>query len=142
MLAVDQLMVLGEELVPPPGYEPDALLAATYSLDPVLALALPLAFVRHGRFAGEAVAESDPYAVIEAIRRFAPRYRVFHDASGLLVLPRGQRRMLNLLSGVIVPVAVRHQGAPRHRDVSPEVRAGQVHRSRAPAQATYCDSFA
>jgi hypothetical protein len=106
MLAVDQLMVLGEELVPPPGYEPDALLAATYSLDPVLALALPLAFVRHGRFAGEAIEGSDPYALMEAIRRFAPRYRVFHDASGLLTVPRGQRRMLNLLGEVIVPVSL------------------------------------
>lgn len=114
-LGVDHVMVLGQELVPPEGYVADALIAATYSLDPVMALALPISLVRHGRFAGEVVESSDPYAVMEAIRRFAPRYRVFHDAAGLLTVPRAQRRMLNLLGEVIVPVSVPRAAASAPR---------------------------
>jgi hypothetical protein len=105
-LGLDSVMVLGEELTPPEGYSAEALLAATYTLDPVMALGLPLALIRRGRFAGDAVEAADPYAVMTAIRRFSRRYRVFHDATGLHTVPSAQRRLLNLLGEVIVPVAL------------------------------------
>lgn len=45
--------MLGTALVPPDGYELDGLIAATYSLDLPMALALPLAVLREGELAGE-----------------------------------------------------------------------------------------
>ena len=104
MLAADDLLVLGEQLVPPDGYEADVVVAATYSLDLTLALALPLALIRQGRFAGETAETADRYATLEAIRRLAPRYRVFHDAAGLLA--GRHRALLMLLHRVAIPVRV------------------------------------
>jgi hypothetical protein len=117
-LGLDDMMVLGEELTPPDGYSAEALLAATYTLDPVMALGLPLALIRRGRFAGEHVEAADPYAVMDAIRRFATRYRVFHDATGLHTVPSAQRRLLNLLGELIVPVAL--PGAGRRPTFHPK----------------------
>jgi hypothetical protein len=104
MLAADDLFVLGEQLAPPLGYEADAVVAATYSLDLPLALALPLALIRQGRFAGETAETADRYATLEAIRRLAPRFRVFHDATALLA--GRHRALLTLLHRVAVPVRV------------------------------------
>jgi hypothetical protein len=108
MLAADDLLVLGEQLVPPDGYEADAVVAATYSLDLPLALALPLALIRQGRFAGETAETADRYATLEAIRRLAPRYRVFHDAAGLHA--GRHRALLTLLHRVAIPVQVPPRG--------------------------------
>lgn len=108
MLAADGLFVLGEQLAPPRGYEADAVVAATYSLDLPLALALPLALIRQGRFAGETAETADRYATLEAIRRLAPRFRVFHDATGLLA--GRHRALLTLLHRVAVPVRVPQRG--------------------------------
>ena len=75
-----------------------------------MALGLPLALIRRGRFAGDAVEAADPYAVMTAIRRFARRYRVYHDATGLHTVPSAQRRLLNLLGELTVPVALPRTG--------------------------------
>ena len=83
MLRTSDLLVLGEELVPPVGYQADGMVAMTYSLDLVAALALPLAVVRQGAFAGETAETADRYATLEAITRIAPRFRVFYDMAGL-----------------------------------------------------------
>src|SRR4051812_17117716 len=104
MLHAEDLLVLGEELVPPAGYEADLLIATTYSLELPMAIALPLAVIRQGRFAGETAESADRYAALEAIRRLASRFRVFCDSSGLLPVRGGA--LLNLLNDVVVPVAM------------------------------------
>src|SRR5437016_3538692 len=66
VLASDRFLVLGEKLLPPEGYEADALLATTFSLDLDMALGLPLALIRQGQFAGGTVETTSRLAVIEA----------------------------------------------------------------------------
>ena len=111
MLRTSDLLVLGEELAPPVGYQADAMVAMTYSLDLVAALALPLAVVRQGAFAGETAESADRYATLEAITRIAPRFRVFYDMAGLQA---GRwSRLLEALGSVTVPVAVPKRGVRR-----------------------------
>lgn len=104
MLATTDLLVLGEQLSPPPGYEADAIVAATYSLELPMALALPLAVVRQGRFAGETAESAGALATLDAIRRFSKRCRVFHDSTALL--PVVNHRLLCVLHRVCIPVRV------------------------------------
>jgi hypothetical protein len=106
MLNPDQLLVLGRALVAPPGYEVDALIATTYTLDVPMALALPLSFLRQAEFAGQDADSVSPIEVFEALRRLVPRYRVFCDSDGMHALPRRHMRLLPLLDTVIVPVTV------------------------------------
>jgi hypothetical protein len=106
MLPPDRIFVLGEALVPPPGYRADALIAMTYSLDLPMALALPLAMLREGELAGESVESVPRIEVFEALRRLIPCYRVFCDAGGMYPPPRRRLRILPLLDSVIVPVSM------------------------------------
>jgi hypothetical protein len=111
MLRTSDLLVLGEELAPPVGYEADAMVAMTYSLDLAAVLALPLAVVRQGTFAGETAESADRYATLEAITRIAPRFRVIYDMAGLQA---GRwSRLLEALGGVTVPVALPRRGLRR-----------------------------
>lgn len=111
MLAADSLTVLGPALAPPPGYAVDTVIAATYSLDLLVALGLPLALVRSGELAGRDADTVPPVALLEAIRRLSKRYRVFCDASA--VRPTSRREAV-LLGDVVVPVVKPHRdGSPR-----------------------------
>lgn len=105
VLPTDRFLVLGETLLPPEGYEVDALLATTFSLDLATALGLPLSVIRQGQFAGSTPESTSRLAVIDAIKRFAERYRVFCDAGGIHVPPR-RWRALSLLDQVVVPVSM------------------------------------
>src|SRR3954469_21175618 len=111
MLRTTDVLVLGEELAPPLGYTADAILAMTYSLDLFMALALPLAVVRQGSFAGETAETADRYATLEAITRIAPRFRIFYDMAGLQA--SRWSRVLEALGGVTVAVAVPRRGPYR-----------------------------
>lgn len=111
MLRTSDLLVLGEELVPPVGYVADSILAATYSLDLPTALVLPLAVVRQGTSAGETAETADRYTTLEAVTRFSPRFRVFYDCAGLQA---GRwSRVLEAMGRVAVPVAVPRRGVHR-----------------------------
>jgi hypothetical protein len=111
MLATSDLLVLGEELVPPVGYTADGIVAATYSLDLPTALVLPLAIVRQGAVAGETADTADRYATLEAITRFAPSLRIFYDSAGLQA---GRwSRVLEAIGKAAVPVAVPKHGQHR-----------------------------
>ena len=105
MLPSDRFLVLGEKLLPPTGYEADALLATTFSLDLVTALGLPLALIRQGQFADRTAETASRLAVIEAIKRFSGSYRVFCDAGGIRVPPR-RWRALSFLDQIVVPVSM------------------------------------
>ena len=117
MLPTDRFLVLGEALLPPDGYEVDALLATTFSLDLATALGLPLALIRQGQFAGSTPETTSRFAVIDAIKRFAGCYRVFCDAGAVHVPPR-RWRALSLLDQVVVPIAMpaKAVGGPTHRE--------------------------
>jgi hypothetical protein len=106
MLPPDRIFVLGEALVPPPGYRADAVIALTYSLDLPMALALPLAMLREGELAGETLESVPRIEVFEALRRLIPCYRVFCDAGGMYPPPRRRLRILPLLDSVVVPVSM------------------------------------
>lgn len=99
------VLILSEAVVPPEGYELDGLIAATYSLDLGIALGIPLACIRHGRFAGMEVGEGSRWAVIEAMRTLGTRYRVFCDPGGIAVPPGRLQRVAQLLGDVVIPVA-------------------------------------
>ncbi|MGI8755697.1 MAG: hypothetical protein ACR2MB_07530 [Acidimicrobiales bacterium] len=131
MLAATDLLVLGEQMAPPPGFEVDAIVAATYSLELPMALALPLSVIRQGRFAGETAESADRFATLEAIRRLAAQYRVFHDATALL--PTGNQRLLSLLHRVCIPVQV---PSPDRRITSfhPKFVLVRFRRERAPGR--------
>jgi hypothetical protein len=115
-LATDHFLVLGEKLVPPEGFAADSLLATTFSLDLAAALALPLALIRHGQFAGRTVDTTSRLAVLEAIKRFAPIYRVFCDA-GAIHVPSRRWRALALLDEVVVPARA---GEPPRAELPPQ----------------------
>lgn len=117
MLAADDMMVLGPALTPPTGYQVDAVATATYSLDLVVALGLPLALVRAGELAGREADAVPPVALLEAILRLAKRYRVFCDASA--VQPTARREAL-LLSDVVVPVVIPHTPRSPRRSFHPK----------------------
>jgi hypothetical protein len=105
VLPSDRFLVLGDKLLPPTGYEADALLATTFSLDLVTALGLPLALIRQGQFADRTAETASRLAVIEAIKRFSGSYRVFCDVGGIRVPPR-RWRALSLLDQIVVPVSM------------------------------------
>lgn len=102
------VLALAEAVEPPEGYELDGLIAATYSLDLGVALGLPLACIRHGRFAGMEVGEGSRWAVIEAMRTLGTKYRVFCDPGGIAIPPGRLQRVAQLLGAVVIPVAKPH----------------------------------
>lgn len=101
-LRTDDVLVLGSALRPPEGSECDALLAWTYSLEPWLALELPLAVFRGGAMAGDD--RIPAWKLLEAVRARQGRYAVFHDARRLYPPRPGEERLLHELAGVLVPL--------------------------------------
>ncbi len=109
MLNPDSRTLFHEALRPPDGFELDAAIATTYSLDLTAMLLAPLAFARLDGFTrpigeGQSQSESiDPFALLKTIRTFAERTTVFCQ-SGQISVPRGYQRLFAYLEQSVVQV--------------------------------------
>lgn len=95
MLPPDSRTTLLKQLVPPPGFAFEHLVATTFTLDLESALLPSLAL------AGSARAESaDSVETIAAIRASIARIDIFHQ-TGLIAVPRDRGPLFSLLEGAI-----------------------------------------
>lgn len=109
MLAPDDRSLYTEAVKPPPGYVFDEALAATYSLDPVALLEIPLHLaLLEGEESG--VRAGGGVALLEALRRVTRRVTVYVEA-GRVGISAQQNVLYGLLEPVIVEVEAPHGGA-------------------------------
>lgn len=104
MLAPDSRVLLIEQLTPPPGFQLDAAVATTFTLDLTATLLPALAFSGL-HLAGSA---SDPIATLESVRSTAGRIDVFCQA-GAITVPEKAPDLLAFLEPMVH--AVRAPGA-------------------------------
>ena len=107
MLSPNARSVYTDALTPPPGLVFDEGIAATFSLDPLVLLSVPvhLAFMGHG-----ADQLLDSLTALEAIRRLAGRITAYADL-GRLQVPRRPHPLYGLLEPMIVEVEAPRGGA-------------------------------
>ena len=100
MLHPDGRSLYTDALAPPPGYVFDEAIGTTYSLDPATLLTIP---THLGLAAQRAVGDTDPVALLEALRRVAHRTTVYAQ-SGRMQAPRGEHVLFSLLESMVVEV--------------------------------------
>ena len=110
LLHPEQRALYSESLAPPPGYELDAAVATTFSLDFETALSAPVSLAL---FAAESREEilREPLALLEAVERTADRLVVYCDAGRIHGATREQSRLCGLLERMIVEVGAPLEGA-------------------------------
>ena len=91
---------------PPDGFQLDAAIGTTYSLDLLTLLVTPLAFTLFDWEAKDGRIKASPIALLESLRRYADRITVFHQAEGLQAPPR-HRLLFGYLEQSLVPVTPR-----------------------------------
>ena len=108
MIRPDTRSTLTEALVPPPGYEFDAGLATTYSLDlgTLITLPLQLAWLATG---DDTEAQRDPIRLLEGLRRVSSRLTVYSDV-GHIHIPRMPHALMGLMEEMIYEVRAPHGG--------------------------------
>lgn len=94
MLEPDTRELLLDLLRPPPGTTLDQAVGTTFTLDLSALLVAPLAFAMFD-WAVQEDGEPDPIAMLEALRRYADRTTVFHQA-GMVALPSWQPLLVHL----------------------------------------------
>ena len=100
MLHLDGRSLYTDALAPPPGYVFDEAIGTTYSLDPATLLTIP---THLGLAAQRSVGDTDPVALLEALRRVAHRTTVYAQ-SGRMQAPRGEHVLFSLLESMVVEV--------------------------------------
>lgn len=98
-----------EALVPPDGYELDAALATTYSMDLTTLLSVPLQLVMHATEDVKTLL-SDPVALYEALQRAASRVMVLTQRGGIHA-PESAQLLYPLLESMIFEVEAPGGGA-------------------------------
>lgn len=108
MLDPHERVSLFDALRPPPGYQFDAAVGTSFTLDLEALLSAPVAFTL---FEEEDTPADDgePVGLLEAIRRHASRITLFCQA-GQIAVPRRHRSVFAWLEGAVAPVR-----APRPR---------------------------
>ncbi len=101
MLETDRRRLLLESLRPPPGMRLDRAVGTTYSLDLISLLTAPLAFTFFDREDEEGRPLADPVALLESLRRYAGRVRIYCQA-GRIRLPRPNQKLLAFLEEMVV----------------------------------------
>ena len=101
MLEPDTRELLLDLLRPPYGATLDRAVGTTFTLDLSALLVAPLAFAMFD-WAVEDDGTPDPIAMLEALRRYAGRTTVFHQA-GMIALPSWQPLLVHL-EQCVVPV--------------------------------------
>ena len=103
MLEPQERRLLHEALRPPVGFDLDAAIATTFSLDLVTLLGVPLAFTSFAIEDDEGRADPSPLALLESARRHAERISVYCQ-SGQIAVPARQQRLLAFLEGSVMEV--------------------------------------
>jgi hypothetical protein len=83
-------------LQPPPGYDLDAGLGTSFTLDLVSLLTLPVGFTVRAWQDDAEHAQPDPLALLEALRRYADKLTIFCQA-GRIAVPRNVERLYGYL---------------------------------------------
>lgn len=96
MLEPQQRRLLLDALRPPEGYELQAAVGTTYSLDLVAVLSTPLAFSLFDLQDSDGEPAADPIALLEALRRHIDRISIFCQAGGIAV-PRKSKLLFGYL---------------------------------------------
>ena len=92
-----------EALKPPVGYQVDAVIGTTYSLDLVSLLTVPLTFTMLDAHDEEGNLQLDPLKLLEAVRRHAGKLAIFCQA-GAIHIPRQHRSIYGYLEPRVVEV--------------------------------------
>lgn len=100
MLAPEDRQLLHELLRPPAGYELDAAVGTTYSLDLTTLLTVPLAFTRY-QYAEADFEDLDILAVFNAIQQHADKLALFCQA-GQIHVPHRQEPVYQLLEEMVI----------------------------------------
>jgi len=122
-----------ESLRPPAGYDVDAAIGTTFSLDLMTLLTVPLAFALSDWEDDDGRPSADPLAILEAIRRYADRTHIFCQAGGIY-LPKGNKLFLSHLEDVVHEVVAPKKGGVFHpkvwvlRFTAPQSEAPVVYR--------------
>lgn len=104
MLEPDGRSLLLDALRPPLGYQLDAAVGTTYSLDLVSLPTAPLAFAMFDRQHADGIAIADPIAMLQALREHSERITLFHGAGQVTVPPIDQRLIVYLEQAVYAVV--------------------------------------
>lgn len=91
----------GEQLNPPPGFEIDAAISTTYSLDLNALLAVPVALCCKGTFDGDLKGER--LALLEAIGQLKDKVKVYYQKGNISVPPKFNR-LFTLLEPCLEPI--------------------------------------
>jgi len=113
MLAPDDRSTLLELLEPPFGFQLDAAVGLTYTLDLDALLTLPTAFATRGGAALDDAGadELTPLAVLDALRSYASRITICCDAAGIALPSSARMGVFAFLEKSIVPMRAPRGGA-------------------------------
>lgn len=109
MLEPQERTLFAEALRPPAGYALDCAVGATYTLDLVALVSLPLAFTFFD-WQDDESAQTSPLGLLEAVRRNADRIAVFCQNDRIAV-PRQYRGLFAYIEQSVIPVRPPEQGA-------------------------------
>ena len=91
----------GEQLRPPAGYELEAAIATTYTLDLNTLLAIPIALCFSDSLDGDLKGEK--FALYDAVNQLSGKIKVFFQ-QGCLSVPQEYNRLFTLLEPMLLPV--------------------------------------
>lgn len=102
-------MMLTEQLRPPPGYDLDAAIGTTFTLDLMALLVTPLSFALFDAGSGieypdgepSPAGRADPIALLESLRRYADRMTIFCQAGRTAIPPKEQPLFSSLENSVV-----------------------------------------
>ncbi|MBJ2152656.1 phospholipase D family protein [Paracoccus sp. IB05] len=103
-------VLYGEILRAPPGYELDAAVATTYSLDFETALVIPATLAFHAAENRKQTLDT-PLALLEGLERVAKKVAIFCEGGRIAGIPRGANRLTALLEDTVTEVVAPRGGA-------------------------------
>jgi len=101
-------------LRPPVGYELDCAIGTTFSLDLYTLLTVPLAFTLFNFEDDKGLPNTDPLALLEAVRRHADNLHIFCQAGHILLPKSESSRLLCYLENSIVEVEPKNKTGVFH----------------------------
>lgn len=113
MLAPDDRSTLLELLEPPDGFDLDAAVGLTYTLDLDALLTLPTAFAISGALSSDEVEDGPltPLGLLDALRTYADRITVCCDASRISLPAKARSGVFAFLEDSVLPVRAPRGGA-------------------------------
>lgn len=109
-LSPESRVLYGEILRAPIGYELDAAVATTYSLDFETALVIPATLAFHAAENRMQTLDT-PLALLEGLERIASKLAIFCEGGRIAGIPRGANRLTALLEDTVTEVAAPRGGA-------------------------------